>query len=325
MPRFVGNSALIGKSQLNRLSIKNKKVPIWREPKQIEREYIVYLTGIVQDWGLKILDLIIPFIEPLVTEASGQRPPEAIDVKSDVRLDDWNERLQELMNAFRISLIDLHPDLETNINLFAVDINNKNTKEWFKITNVVLGTPLFQMEPWLTETIKGFVNENVSLISKLKQDMTHEINETINRGIKQGLRVETIKKQIIGTGIRPLKILPKDREADILRKTRKRAQLIARDQVGKLNGQLTQLRQTGVDISQYIWRDLNDERVRKNHAAMDGLLCKWDNSTVYKNSNEDKKWFRRSSIGGVELHPGQDYQCRCYAESDFSTLNISGF
>lgn len=102
-----------------------------------------------------------------------------------------------------------------------------------------------------------------------------------------------------------------------MRKTRNRARLIARDQVGKLNGELQQQRQADLGIERYIWRTVGDNAVRPSHAAMDGETCRWDDPTVYLSGS---RWANRSSIGGVEEHPGQDYQCRCSADADFSEI-----
>ena len=42
------------------------------------------------------------------------------------------------------------------------------------------------------------------------------------------------------------------------------------------------------------------------------MLCKWSDPTVYSDDN-GVTWKKRSAIGGVELHAGKDYQCRCNA------------
>ena len=79
-------------------------------------------------------------------------------------------------------------------------------------------------------------------------------------------------------------------------KTEANVNLIARDQVSKLNGQLTRVRQTSLGVKSYIWRTSLDERVRPTHISKEGKEFNW---------NEPP-----SDTG----HPGEDYQCRCYAE-----------
>jgi SPP1 gp7 family putative phage head morphogenesis protein len=88
-----------------------------------------------------------------------------------------------------------------------------------------------------------------------------------------------------------------------------RANFIARDQIGKLNGHISQRRMESAGLSMYEWMTSGDERVRESHRIMDGLLCRWDDPTVYSDDG-GKTWKDRPS-GAVLLHPGDDFQCRC--------------
>jgi SPP1 gp7 family putative phage head morphogenesis protein len=88
-----------------------------------------------------------------------------------------------------------------------------------------------------------------------------------------------------------------------------RANFIARDQIGKLNGHISQRRMESAGLSMYEWMTSGDERVRESHWIMDGLLCRWDDPTVYSDDG-GKTWKDRPS-GAVLLHPGDDFQCRC--------------
>ena len=51
---------------------------------------------------------------------------------------------------------------------------------------------------------------------------------------------------------------------------------------------------------------------------MDGLLCRWDDATVYSEDG-GKTWIPRPA-GAVLMHPGMDYQCRCCALAWFDEL-----
>lgn len=313
MPRFLGDSALLNPQQLARKNISKKKVPVWRFPSQIERSYVSNISLLVKQWRNQMVEFIFPQIDDLNQQASFQRPPGSTNVKIDsVRIDDWSDQLDELMKTYNIQIGLDEIRATQELNFTAREVSQFNTKQWFKITNGVIGIPLLQSEPWLESTINSFTKENVALITDLQETTVQRINTTVNRGIKQGLRNKTMKKQLLnGT----------DLKKGVFKKTQTRAALIARDQIGKLNGQLTQLRQTGVGISRYIWMDVNDSRVRKKHGAMDNRLCRWSDSSVYSNDG-GKTWLQRSGIGGVDLHPGQDYQCRCFASPDFSTISL---
>lgn len=100
--------------------------------------------------------------------------------------------------------------------------------------------------------------------------------------------------------------------------TKSRAAFIARDQIGKLNGIITQKRMEDIGLTMYEWSSSSDERVRESHALMDGKLCRWDDATVY--SEDGGKTWKKRPNGAVLMHPGMDYQCRCCALAWFNEL-----
>lgn len=77
---------------------------------------------------------------------------------------------------------------------------------------------------------------------------------------------------------------------------------LARDQNNKMIGQLTEIRQRQVGVTEYIWRTSQDERVRPEHAAKNGRKFRWDTPPP--------------DTG----HPGQDIQCRCVAQAVLPAL-----
>jgi uncharacterized protein with gpF-like domain len=99
--------------------------------------------------------------------------------------------------------------------------------------------------------------------------------------------------------------------------------LIARDQTSKLNGQIAKKKMQDVGANIYQWQDSNDNRVRSTHRVLDGKYCTWDDPTVYADTLQDAiagKWKSRAPIGAVELHPGQDFQCRCWGSPVFNDI-----
>ncbi len=80
---------------------------------------------------------------------------------------------------------------------------------------------------------------------------------------------------------------------------KRRAALIARDQVGSLNGQITQDRQRALGVTHYVWATSDDERVRPSHNDLDGNLIAWDTPDPQ------------------EGHPGDAINCRCVAIANF--------
>ena len=92
--------------------------------------------------------------------------------------------------------------------------------------------------------------------------------------------------------------------------TAKRAKLIARDQISKLKCDLSRHNDLRHGVTQYEWSTCKDGAVRKSHEVMQGKICSWLDATIYKDGI-NSPWKKRSSIGGVQKHAGEDILCRC--------------
>jgi SPP1 gp7 family putative phage head morphogenesis protein len=229
------------------------------------------------------------------------------------RVDGIAEELTSMLESLRKSYDTLVPSMGSLIDKTADKENNFELQQWRKTMSVVLGVNLWQGEPWLNDRLTAWSQENVALIKKLTDDLQGQVRTIVQQGYLAGKRHETIRAEILGgTGLKGLEHVP------ALAKVENRAKLIARDQVSKLSGQLVSSRQQAAGITLYTWRTSMDERVRPSHDVMEGKLCRWDNSTVYS-PDGGKTWISRPS-GAVMLPPGQDYQCRCYAEPYFEDI-----
>lgn len=83
--------------------------------------------------------------------------------------------------------------------------------------------------------------------------------------------------------------------------TQSRAELIARDQVLKLNAEVTQKRHEAAGIVEFVWSTSRDERVRPDHKVLEGKRYRYDDPPVVD---------RRRGTRGL---PGIHFQCRCVA------------
>lgn len=271
---------------------RRSKAPVWLHPIPLEREYAGALLSYVEFMRGQANQILIPALPGLTAEADVHAP----------KTDGYVENLDALMKQLSVSIDKNDP---RNWDLVTMDIGQKvskwNSAQWQKTLKQVTGVNTLQYEPWLQDMLKSFSGENVSLIKSIKDKSLTDIETMTQRALRSGTRHEAIAKAI----------------EDIYDTTRSRAKLIARDQVSKLNGQLMMTRQKDIGINEYIWHTAHDDRVRSNHKVMDGKKCRWDNSMVFWNGTD---WVPRSSIGGVELHPGMDFQCRCWAEPVFDAI-----
>ena len=148
--------------------------------------------------------------------------------------------------------------------------------------------------PWWDDMRNSWAEDNYTLITSNAKNYVSKINTLTEQAIVNGLSPMKLKEQIM-------------KATESL--SDKHCKLIARDQMGKLSGQITQAQMEEIGLELYVWSTAYDDRVRDSHAMMEGLLCRWDDASVCSYDN-GKTWVPRPS-GAVDLHPGQDIQCRC--------------
>jgi SPP1 gp7 family putative phage head morphogenesis protein len=123
---------------------------------------------------------------------------------------------------------------------------------------------------------------NVALIESIPAEYLARVRGAVTHAFSRGLRHDALAEEIQRIG----------------EVTKRRAKLIARDQLGRMNSAFNRVRQQDVGIREYDWSTSHDKRVRASHAALDGSRQKWASPPL---------------IEGRPLHPGDDYLCRCAA------------
>lgn len=138
--------------------------------------------------------------------------------------------------------------------------------------------------PGIGRKIDTFRKRNVRLIKSIGQEAVGRVAKKLREAEDKGWHRDRLRKEIQAV-------------ADV---SRSKADLLARDQVLKLNGQITEERQTQAGIEEYQWSTSSDERVRPMHDDLDGTIQQWDDPPV-------------TNDAGDTNHPGGDYSCRCVA------------
>lgn len=248
-------------------------------PTSIETRYTAMLLDFVDGMVLLVDVQLVPQIPNYVAESDAVRPK--TDSMQSIRMDAWPTQLSRTVDEIQkeIDSSELKPDAQ-DLEEIAVDVSNFNRNQIDLVIQQGLGVNVFTPEPWLEQEIEAFTQQNLSLIGSLEDEYLRKVEEAVNRGVQAGDRAEDIIKEL----------------KDIEGVTDSRAKLIGRDQVSKLNGNLTMLRQEALGIESYIWRTSEDERVRDTHRVKNGEEFQWDDPPA--------------DTG----HPGEDFNCRCYAE-----------
>ena len=170
------------------------------------------------------------------------------------------------------------------IETVAARVESHSQRQWAKALER-LGVSLNDVRAPHLEHLRGlWQHRNLDLITSLTLDHVDRVRDVLNE--MRGARVEDIAERI----------------AETTDATEARARLIARDQVLKLNAEVTQARHRAAGVTEYVWRSSRDERVRSRHKELDGTRQSYAQPPVV-----DERTGRRA-------HPGDDYQCRCTAD-----------
>lgn len=135
-----------------------------------------------------------------------------------------------------------------------------------------------------------WVKANAELIKSIPQEVAQRVGQVTREMVEGGARWETIAKRL------------QDEEGI----SKRRANLIARDQTSKYNGALNQAHQQAAGIEYYEWRGAMDARERPEHVAMQGQVVKWSSPPP---------------MG----HAGEPVLCRCVAIPLISQAKISTY
>ncbi len=140
--------------------------------------------------------------------------------------------------------------------------------------------------------LDNFTRQNTQLIRSIGDDAAMNIERLVQDAVSRGTSTRALSKDIfkeLSTGI-------KEEE----KKIKQRAATIARDQVGKLNGNISQVRMKSAGVDSYKWQTMEDRRVRPKHQDLNGEIRTWSQSPT----------------------PGSEILCRCsplphFTDEDF--------
>lgn len=202
-----------------------------------------------------------------------------------------SDRGDDLSSAIRRSLASLAVRLrraatraESQAATIGEETDRRHREEFRARAKQAVGVEVVTSEGFRGKVLDRWNRENADLIRSLANDAVPSIRDDLERAFAAGERAEVVAKRWRARGL-PLKFGTIEG----------RAKVIARDQIGKLNGQLTQARQQALGITEYVWRTSRDQRVRDSHADREGKRFRWEQAPA-------------------DGHPGHPVQCRCVAE-----------
>lgn len=257
---------------------RKRRPRIQRNPLNIERQYAAKLRGVADSAIDEVGRRILPQLD---------RWSRLAGVRTD-QIDDWIDELEAEFTVIRREFGRQDGQFRQLAETVATSTSTFNRVEVGRQVSGVVGGTIVPLSDD-TDTIKGFVQQNVAAIKTIPEQHFARVERIIGEGFRSGRRAEALRDEI----------------AKIGGVTKRRAQFIARDQISTLNAQLTQRRQRALGIDEYVWRTSRDERVRASHRQLEGTTQSWDSPPT---------------VGARQVHPGEDYNCRCTPEPKIDGL-----
>ena len=278
--------------------IKSRSVPHY--PESAEREFKRVTNGYI-----RLLK------KCLMEELHGIMDEYRREQRSDSRFDASLKLAEKVKNA----LIKVARELEQKLAKYKLNelvrkvakltkVNSLN--EWKRVCEDTLGIDLlddYYNGDFYEDALRRWVDENIQKIKSIPNDTLGSMQKIILDGFREGKTITAIQKEI-------------QKEYSV---TRRKAQLLARDQIATLNAQLSKLQQEDAGCSKYKWSSSKDSRVRDCHRALDGKIFSWD--------DPPEMWYETKSgrvYTGRHCHPGEDIACRCVAIPvfDIDTVDV---
>ena len=138
--------------------------------------------------------------------------------------------------------------------------------------------------------VRDFARENAKYIKRLPATLHDRVSELVLDAVASG--------RLTGGRSRSPDTLRQDLE-DAFGMSETHAKVIARDQTAKLYSAINHDRQRDLGVTQFTWRTVGDQRVRDEHAELDGEVFDYDDPP---------------EIDGEPTLPGDGVQCRCWAD-----------
>ena len=145
----------------------------------------------------------------------------------------------------------------------------------------------------LTGVIRGEyysqINRNAGIIKTLPYDIAKQVTNYVEQEATKGRRASEIANEI---------------QTMFPEKSKAKANLIARTEVSKTSTALTRARSEDIGLAWYAWESSQDERVRRSHKHMQGVLVSW------REPPSPEKLVGEKSVGNYDA--GCIFNCRCY-------------
>jgi len=226
----------------------------------------VYPRGAERDYLRAILNELNPWLESIkqgvtAVRRDGERMDGIFDSVFDNARIAWQGVTTRMLTTIRRVFNQVDANFTRN---FERQIDAAETSRRMPSISLRRGMLPFGAVDGLQGQLDDFTRQNVQLIRSIGDDAAMNIERLVQDAVSRGESTRQLAKQIA-------------EQAGI---AKRRAATIARDQVGKLNGQISMLRMKEAGIGKYKWQTMMDSRVRTEHRELQGKIRTWDQSPI---------------------------------------------
>lgn len=269
------NNADLLQQQLN--------APSKRKPRGVRPDmtnginYNVELQRIVKSVSRDVNAIVMPVVRNLAPEYQRDAA---------ITLDSWVDVLTAALRTVRQryespQFLALVADIARR---FVTTANNSNRRR----TERDLGINIYSDSQTLQDYLAVSTADNVALIKSIPSQYLTQVESIVMANVRAGGRPSNIAKAL----------------QQQLGVTERRAKMIARDQVNKINSNLASMRIKDVGYKYFKWETSNDERVRDRHDDVSERVTAYGKG-VYRFDNPPVVDQNLPQL------PGEPIQCRC--------------
>ena len=279
--------------------LKSKTIPLY--PDNAEREFQRITNAYMKLLNVELKKKLPAMMSEYAKERHGDsRYDDSRDLDARLR-----QLLQEVSAALERRIAEY--GLDEKIEKIASMTRNTSLREWKRSVKNTLGIDLlddYYKGEFYDEAIRRWVADNILKIKSIPTETLGDMRKIILDSYMKGSSIRDMQAEI----------------QEQYNVSKKKAALLARDQVATLNAQITKLQQQDAGCKRYRWSTSKDSRVRPCHRELHGKSFSWD--------DPPEMWYETKKRGrvytGRRCHPGEDYCCRCIAipEFDYETIDV---